>query len=251
MPLARLSLAVDVPLSRRSNAAHVPRECRSRAVHAPLAFRSRAARPPLTCRWHAVGMALARRSHAAHVLLTCRPRSCAAHTPLMLCRHAADVPLATGVRTGRVRTHARSERVLVCGKWWTSCFLPQASASSIATEDAVVPRGTHTRNRFRAKRFVTPAGCERPRKKTTPLDRFSRATSPSCTPQTEPRKGHGRAVDWYSIGALTYEMLTGLPCVSWGAALSGALHAQRTPQKSGAGVVRRLSRPRALGARPH
>lgn len=30
-------------------------------------------------------------------------------------------------------------------------------------------------------------------------------------PEIVDRKGHGRAVDWYSIGALTYEMLTGLP----------------------------------------
>jgi len=30
-------------------------------------------------------------------------------------------------------------------------------------------------------------------------------------PEIVERKGHGRGVDWYSIGALTYEMLTGLP----------------------------------------
>lgn len=30
-------------------------------------------------------------------------------------------------------------------------------------------------------------------------------------PEIVEKKGHGRAVDWYSIGALTYEMLTGLP----------------------------------------
>mmetsp|Transcript_3142 Transcript_3142/g.8085 ORF Transcript_3142/g.8085 Transcript_3142/m.8085 type:complete len:249 (+) Transcript_3142:615-1361(+) len=30
-------------------------------------------------------------------------------------------------------------------------------------------------------------------------------------PEIVDKKGHGRAVDWYSIGALTYEMLTGLP----------------------------------------
>mmetsp|Transcript_8208 Transcript_8208/g.24166 ORF Transcript_8208/g.24166 Transcript_8208/m.24166 type:complete len:328 (-) Transcript_8208:468-1451(-) len=30
-------------------------------------------------------------------------------------------------------------------------------------------------------------------------------------PEILDKKGHGKAVDWYSIGALTYEMLTGLP----------------------------------------
>eukprot|EP00932_Pfiesteria_piscicida_P009426 SRR837773.20153.p1 GENE.SRR837773.20153~~SRR837773.20153.p1 ORF type:complete len:293 (+),score=140.54 SRR837773.20153:116-994(+) len=30
-------------------------------------------------------------------------------------------------------------------------------------------------------------------------------------PEIVEKKGHGRGVDWYSIGALTYEMLTGLP----------------------------------------
>mmetsp|Transcript_54039 Transcript_54039/g.136994 ORF Transcript_54039/g.136994 Transcript_54039/m.136994 type:complete len:329 (+) Transcript_54039:62-1048(+) len=30
-------------------------------------------------------------------------------------------------------------------------------------------------------------------------------------PEIVEKKGHGRGVDWYSVGALTYEMLTGLP----------------------------------------
>jgi len=30
-------------------------------------------------------------------------------------------------------------------------------------------------------------------------------------PEILDKKGHGKAVDWYSVGALTYEMLTGLP----------------------------------------
>jgi len=30
-------------------------------------------------------------------------------------------------------------------------------------------------------------------------------------PEILDRKGHGKGVDWYSVGALTYEMLTGLP----------------------------------------
>jgi protein-serine/threonine kinase len=30
-------------------------------------------------------------------------------------------------------------------------------------------------------------------------------------PEILDKKGHGKAVDWYSLGALTYEMLTGLP----------------------------------------
>uniref|UniRef100_A0A7S2KPB5 Protein kinase domain-containing protein n=1 Tax=Zooxanthella nutricula TaxID=1333877 RepID=A0A7S2KPB5_9DINO len=30
-------------------------------------------------------------------------------------------------------------------------------------------------------------------------------------PEIVERRGHGRAVDWYAIGALTFEMLTGLP----------------------------------------
>merc|ERR1719408_1067569 len=30
-------------------------------------------------------------------------------------------------------------------------------------------------------------------------------------PEIVEKRGHGRAVDWYSIGALTFEMLTGLP----------------------------------------
>lgn len=30
-------------------------------------------------------------------------------------------------------------------------------------------------------------------------------------PEILDKKGHGRAVDWYSLGCLTYEMITGLP----------------------------------------
>lgn len=30
-------------------------------------------------------------------------------------------------------------------------------------------------------------------------------------PEILERRGHGKAVDWYSLGALVYEMLTGLP----------------------------------------
>merc|ERR1719262_1437559 len=30
-------------------------------------------------------------------------------------------------------------------------------------------------------------------------------------PEILDKRGHGKAVDWYSVGALTYEMLTGLP----------------------------------------
>jgi p70 ribosomal S6 kinase len=30
-------------------------------------------------------------------------------------------------------------------------------------------------------------------------------------PEIVTRQGHGRAVDWWSLGALIYEMMTGLP----------------------------------------
>ena len=36
-------------------------------------------------------------------------------------------------------------------------------------------------------------------------------TLEDLAPEILDKKGHGRVVDWYSVGALVYEMLTGLP----------------------------------------
>ena len=42
-------------------------------------------------------------------------------------------------------------------------------------------------------------------------DEMSLGTPEYLAPEILDKRGHGKAVDWYSLGALMYEMLTGLP----------------------------------------